>query len=54
MNRLLKILTAFVLGISLLTACEDNGWEKGSAKLEKSSSNGRIVTVKGVGYKWED
>ena len=36
MNRLLKILTAFVLGISLLTACEDNGWEKGSAKLEKS------------------
>ena len=24
------------------------------AKLEKSSSNGRIVTVKGVGYKWED
>ena len=36
MNRLLKILTAFVLGISLLTACEDNSWEKGSAKLEKS------------------
>lgn len=24
------------------------------AKLEKSSANGRIVTVKGVGYKWEE
>lgn len=23
-------------------------------KLEKSSANGRIVTVKGVGYKWEE
>ena len=24
------------------------------AKLEKSGSGGRIITVKGVGYKWED